>query len=335
MIKTIVTRTVPILACAFLVVACPIDGRPRRSTCGIDLPGFGGYMWLSAGLDYYLTQPSTCPLELPRNGAQVHHYAEITGPPGNIQGDWFMASVWNAVGTPLGSELYPWYYASYSVLEADVDFYYSAGTGTPVAGYFTDRAEGRTETTLGGDAVATALLTYRKGVLTAMVGPSAPTPGTTVTWNVSAGNATGPYTYRWFKDGAELAGQTSSSLTLPVTTTYFSIGAITQSSADGADTLQIAIAPGWQVTISGMSQRSPNLSSSCGYTSDTGNNPSSSFTYEWYLDGSLLPDNGWTANPTFPLGSHTLELFVTDVNGYIARAYMTVDVSSDGPSNCM
>lgn len=268
-------------------------------------------------------------------GGWISYYAMVTAPAENLRGDYFVSSVWNAAGDALGGQIDEWYWATYDSKEVDVSFYYTPGTGTPVAGYFSDRAEGRTPTFYGVDGVASVMLTYRKGLSTSIQGPAAPTPGTNVTWSVAAQNASGPYSYRWFKDGSELTDQTSSSLTLPVTTDYFVLGAITQSQADGADTLAMTIVPNWQVTISGMSERSPDLATSCGYTSDTGTNPSSSFGYQWYLDGTRLAGNEWTTNPTFSLGSHILELNVTDDNGYTARANMSIDVTTDGPSSCM
>lgn len=321
------------IGCAVVFAGCPLDGRPRRSTCQVHWPGAEGGAWIASRIDYYLTQPSDCPLKLTTAGP-VYYFAMVTAPEYSIQSSHLETVVWNAADNLLRYTLSPWYLANYGTLEADVELDYIAGTGTPTAGYFSDRAVNSTGTSWG-PASATVMLTYRKGILTSMQGPPAPTPGTNVTWSVAAENATGPHAYRWFKDGGELPGQTSSSLTLPVTNTYFTLGAITQSPSDGADTLEMAIVPGWHVNIYGMSERSLDLSSSCGYTSDTGTNPSSTFSYEWYLDGTLLPDNSWTANPTFALGSHMLELIVTDGNGYTAHTSMAITVTESGPSACM
>lgn len=336
MIRLIAAARIATLGgCAVVFAGCELDGRPRRSTCQVDITGTQGVAWIASRIDYYLTEPSDCPMllsattNLPR-----HFYAMVTAPPSNIQGYDLYTAVYNASNESLGSAPFPWYYVDYNTLEADIDFQYTPGTGSPVAGYFSDRAVTSTLTSYGVGS-ATAMLTYRKGLATSMQGPPAPTPGTNVMWSVAAENATGPHAYRWFKDGVELPGQTSSSLTLPVTNAYFTLGAITQSPSEGADTLQMAIVPGWHVNIYGMSDRSPDLSTSCGYTSDTGTNPSSTFSYEWYLDGTLLPDNAWTANPTFALGSHMLELIVTDGNGYTAHTSMAITVVEGGPSNCM
>jgi hypothetical protein len=221
----------------------------------------------------------------------------------------------------------------YYTVEADESFQYVAGTGSPIAGEFSDQAINFTYTAWNTDAIATAMLTYRKGLLSSVQGPIAPAPGTNATWSLSVQNASAPYTYRWLKNDVEIPGQTGSSLTLPVSSSYFTLTAITASSADGADTLEFHVVPAWHVTIYGMADRSPQLY--CNFSSDTGNNPSGSFTYQWYSDGVLLPDDGSTANPTFSLGSHTLELLVTDANGYMAKTSMAINVTADGPSNCM
>jgi hypothetical protein len=319
--------------CLLILCGCPFDGRPPRSNCVLDLEGISGLYWLQAGIDHYLTEPSHCPIPLPASG-WVYYTASTTAPSPNINDDYMWTQVYNQTGDPASQTvLSPWYLVDYGTFEADESFQYVAGTATPLAGEFSDRAVNFTYTSWNGNAVATAMLTYRKGLLASVQGPMAPTPGTNATWSLSVQNASAPYTYRWFKNDVELSGQTGSSLTLPVSSSYFTLKAITASSGDGADTLEFHIVPAWHVTIYGMADRSPQLN--CNFSSDTGNNPSGSFTYQWYSDGVLLPDDGSTANPTFSLGSHTLELFVIDANGYMAKTSMAINVTADGPSNCM
>src|SRR2546423_11408696 len=161
-----VARAAILLPCTVILAACPLDGRPRRSNCAIAYSGVEGAAWVGSQIDYYLTDPANCPLELPATMTWVSLYASITAPAGNIRGDYFESTAWNARNDLLHYQIDPWYWATYTSLEADVSFYYQAGTGTPVAGYFSDRAEGRTGTSYGVDGVASALLTYRKGLLT-------------------------------------------------------------------------------------------------------------------------------------------------------------------------
>jgi hypothetical protein len=315
--------------------ACPSEGRSSRSDCALNLPGAGGLAWLSAGIQHYLDTPSHCPI--PLTGANwVYYSATATIPNQSLNDVALNTIVYNYNGDVLNPNGEPvqtlWQWYDSFTREADVSFQYVAGTGTPTAGEFTDYADNLTSTSYG-EAEGTALLTYRKGAIAAMQGPVAPTPGTNVTWNVSVSNAAGPFTYRWFKDGAELSGQTASSLTLGVSSQFFALKTIATSPADGADTLEINVVPGWQITINGMTDRSPNLM--CGFDADAGTNPSSYFEYRWTLDGVALPDNGSSANPKFTLGSHTLELAMTDQNGYTAQTSVSVNVRSDGPSNCM
>jgi hypothetical protein len=310
------------------VEGCHSEGRPFNSNCTVDW----NLSWVEANIHHYLDTPDHCPIAVAGSGQQEYYSATAYAPGNTIADDWLSTDVFSYAGDWVGTYSAPWYYPDLSgTLEADVDFAYYAGAGTPVAGEFQDRAANYT-VTVYNLATATVHLTYRKGAIATMVGPLSPTPGTNGTWSLGVQNATAPYSYRWFKDGTELSGQTSSSITLPVTTTYFDLQAIVQTANDGADTLEVSIAPSWRVTIYGMSSRAPGLT--CNYASDTGTDPSGSFTYQWILDGSTLPDNGSTANPTFSVGSHNLELVVTDANGYTASTSMVINVSTDGPSNC-
>jgi hypothetical protein len=225
-----------------------------------------------------------------------------------------------------------WYQYSYGVTAVDIAFTYLAGTNRQAATSFSDDAINQSYSSYGL-ARGSVRITYRLGALASLQGPISPTPGTNPTWTASVTNATSPYTYRWFKDDVEIAGQTSSSLQLPVTNSFFTLKVIGQASAGGSDTLSAQIIPSWNVNIYGMSELAPGVH--CGYASDTGTNPSGTFTYQWTLDGATLPDNGSTSNPDLSAGTHILELSVTDDNGYTARNALTINVTPGGPSNCV
>jgi hypothetical protein len=240
--------------------------------------------------------------------------------------------VYNRANRSVGDNDTEWFYSDDFDLEADIAFNYFAGyDAPPAATFFYDLALTTTNTSYG-EAEATVTLAYRNGTVVAIQGPSSPAPGSNATWSLSVENAAPPYTYRWFKNDVELADQTSSSLQLPITTEYFTLKAIAASTSNGADTLVLPIVPSWQVTINGMAERSPNLY--CPFSTDPGNNPNGNFTYQWTLDGISLSDDGPTSNPSFSLGSHTLEVSLTDGNGYRASAAMIVNVTEQGPSNC-
>ena len=174
---------------------------------------------------------------------------------------------------------------------------------------------------------------YRIYTLASLSGSASPAPGTTGTWTASVRNAPAPYTYRWFKDDVELTGQTSATLQLPVTTSFFRLKLVAASTDGSRDTLFVNVVPNWSVTIFGMTDVAPGVY--CGYGAYEGNNPAAPFTYRWSLDGVTLPDQTGTAYPDMSGGSHTLELFVTDANGYSAKTSISINVHEGGPSNCI
>jgi hypothetical protein len=313
------------------LAACPWRGDfGSYSNCSF----WPNNLWVSGGFEHFLSQPSSCPIEVSPNGTLVRYAASVQVPRSTVTG--FSSSlsthVYNNQGIQITYSINDWYLVDYDTYEADIAFKYVAGTGKTFASFFADDAI-NTAFTAWGWAEADVSLDYRVGASASLQGSASPTPGTSPTWTVNISNAAPPYTYRWFKDGVELVDQTSASIQLPVTTSYFTLKVIGQSSSDGADTLVAHIEPSWNVAIYGMSERSPNLVG-CPFASDTGNNPSGPFSYRWTLDGIDLQENGPTVDPALSMGSHTLDLTVTDANGYMASAAMTINMTQGGPANC-
>jgi hypothetical protein len=321
-----------VLALSSLVLsACPDLGLNNFSNCQFA----PSPEWIAAGLQHFLSQPQRCPISVQGVGTPVQYAAAVQAPSYNIESANLTTDVYDALRDLQVSASNDWYSYSYGIYEVDIAFQYLAGSHRPpppFASFFVDDAENATYSNYGY-TTSHVSLTYRIGASASLSGPAYPTPGTSPTWTASVTNATPPSTYRWFKNGVELSGQTSSSLTLPVTSSYFSLKVIGQASAGGADTLEAQIVPSWALTIYGMSQLAPGVQ--CGYSVDTGTNPSGSFTYEWILDGAILPDQGSFTNPPLSSGSHTLEAFVTDANGYTAKTSFLINVTPGGPSNCV
>lgn len=169
-------------------------------------------------------------------------------------------------------------------------------------------------------------------VTASVSGPQYPAVGSYGTWTASVTNAPAPYSYRWFKDGLEISGETSASVTLPVTSTFFNLKLIATANDGTADTLVVPVVPNWNAAIYGMTDVGP--STLCGYSSYVGGAGSPPFAYEWLLDGEMLPDDGDIVNPELSIGSHVLELFVTDANGYSTKTSLNINVSLNGPRNC-
>ncbi|HXV16885.1 MAG TPA: hypothetical protein VD758_08900 [Gemmatimonadaceae bacterium] len=326
--NTTPTSRVLLFALPAMLCGCPADGRGRESDCSVDFDA----TWHVAEITHFLSQPNDCPIPLQYSGQPVHYAASLEASDANIPFSSIVTvNVYDAASHFEGLASADWYYTTGNTLESDVTLDYDAGKNAPIASGLYDVAYTDTDTNYG-EAVATAYLTYRIGAVVAIQGDRSPAPGNNGSWSMSVSNATAPFTYRWFKDGVELAGQTSSSLQLPVSTSYFSLKGIASSNTNGADTLAVQITPAWHVLISGMADRSPSLS--CPFTVDTGNNSSSPFTYDWVLDGTMLPDHDWSTNPSFTLGSHSLTVYVSDANGYTTNNSMSINVTQDGPSNC-
>lgn len=317
---------------SLVIAGCPWPrGDSPYSNCSF----FPNQVWVAAGFQHILSQPTSCPVNVSAAGSMVDYAASVQAPAYNVAA--YAANIYTDVYSSDRLHLIgvsnAWYQYTFTVYEADIAFNYLAGSAQSLASSFTDDAVTLSNSGYG-TAEADVGITYRKGAVVALQGPASPTPGTTPTWTASIGNATSPYTYRWFKDGVELSGQTSSSLQLPVTNAYFTLKVIGQAASGGADTLAAQVAPSWHVAIYGMSDRSPSLAN-CPFDSDAGTNPNGPFTYRWTLDGFRLQGTAPTVDPTLSVGSHTLDLTVTDVNGYAAIAAMTITVREGGPSNCV
>ena len=325
-------RAVVSIAFASSLIAlagCPSLGRISGACEFIPGPN-----WNSFHFGWEQAPNLICPLEVAHGGDWKTYGATVNGPFNQIQ-----------AGGQLRTDIYAddhWTYRNgnaatfrntgANIGKADISVVYWAGGETAYGQYQSDYADNYVALAAGGSAQSEVVLAYDIYTLAVLSGSASPAPGTTATWTASVRNAPAPYTYRWFKNDVELTGQTSATLQLPITTSFFRLKLIAGSADGSRDTLLVNVVPNWSVTIFGMTDIGPSVH--CGYDASTGNNSSAPFTYQWSLDGVTLPDQTETANPDMSGGSHTLEVFITDANGYTAKTSITINVHTGGPSNC-
>ncbi len=310
-------------------LGCPDLGRPAvKANCKLNL----NPAWKYYRLGFSLDQSIKCPIPVAFAGQRKNYAASVSGPTDALRGD-ILTVVYKDDGVSTRGGTYT-YFADWgnNYSNAYVAFDYSAGYPTTQEAFRSDYAENTAPIRDGPVANAEVVLNYRLVVTASVSGPQYPAVGSYATWTASVANAPAPFSYRWFKDGLEISGEASASITLPVTSTFFNLKLIATAADATADTLVVPVVPTWNATIYGMTEVGP--STECGYSSYVGGAGSPPFVYEWILDGQVLLDEDDVVTPDLSIGSHVLELFVTDANGYSTKTSLNINVSLNGPRNC-
>jgi KaiC/GvpD/RAD55 family RecA-like ATPase/PKD repeat protein len=172
------------------------------------------------------------------------------------------------------------------------------------------------------------------GALSVTIAPSSVTldVGQSQTFTSTVSGGTGPYSYQWYLDGSAVSGATSSTWTyapsssgshtvyVKVTDSVSAVATSNTATVTVNGALFVTIAPSSVTLDVGQSQT----------FNSTVTGGTSSFSYQWYLDGSAVSgatSSSWTCTPSAS-GSHTVYIKVTDSVSSVATsntAAVTVD----------
>src|SRR3954468_6369031 len=106
-----IQRPIRLLALFALVelAACPwSSGRGSASNCIF----FTNTIWQINQLDYFLSEPSTCPVQIP-DERRVYYAANVYAPEENIADQRFTTIVYSASGVLVGSDGAFWFYTDW------------------------------------------------------------------------------------------------------------------------------------------------------------------------------------------------------------------------------
>ena len=154
-------------------------------------------------------------------------------------------------------------------------------------------------------------------------------------FNSTVSDGTSPYSYQWYLNGTQINGATSSNWTFtPALAGSYSIYAIATDSA-GVQ----AISNTTTVTVNGalsasISPSSANLDvNQSELFSLTVANGTSPYSYQWYLNGALVPGATSATWPFTPAsaGSYTVYLCATDAVSAVATSNTTTVIANDPP----
>lgn len=148
-------------------------------------------------------------------------------------------------------------------------------------------------------------------------------------WTASSSGTLGAVTYSWNLNGEPVQSGSSNSFGYQNDGHAFTVGVTATDSQGAVGTSSIVVyVRGYDVIISGMTSVAAHHM--CGYSSSI-NEGTAPYTYQWKLDGVVLPDVGETTNPDLGEGTHTLESTVTDANGLTGNKSISIDVTTNGP----